>query len=324
MCSSHEPSSQGDAHVGGDAAVPDDLARVIDDIAATIDQLLTVDTQQHHGDELVGALMALNRQQQRLLGAYARLARAYDASKAWADNGAKNAASWLAYRCRMPAADAKAHIKLGRALERMPHVAESLTRGAIGAYHARKLARLAGNPRTADAFTADEHKLLGYAETQEWPQFCRSVTYWEQHADPDGIEQQAGNDEQLRRVHLSDGLGGTGILDGELTPIAHATVKTALQRICDELFRAEWARVKQHLGRDPQVFELERTPAQRRHDALAEMATRAMTAPKDANDPSHSSPSSSATKPSPDASASWLIEPSSHPAPPPDSSTTRR
>jgi hypothetical protein len=233
----------------------------------------------------VDALVALNRQQQRLIAAYAQLARAYDASRAWADTGAKSAASWLAYRCRMPAADAKAHIKLGRALERLPQVAESLSRGDVGVYHARRLARLAGNPRTADAFAADEHKLVGYAETQEWPQFCRSVAYWEQEADPDGVEQRAGSDEALRRVHLSDGLGGTGILDGELTAIGHATVKTALQRIYDELFRAEWARVKQHLGRDPQVSDLERTPAQRRHDALVEMAQRAMTAPADGKRP---------------------------------------
>jgi hypothetical protein len=284
MYSSQESSSDGMGRA--DNAVPNsDLQRVIDNITHDINDLLTIDTHSHDGDELLDALVALNQQQQRLTAAYAQLARAYDASRAWTETGAKSAAVQVAYRCRMPAGDAKAHIKLGRSLQRMPHVADSLSRGDVGAYHARRLARLATNPRTADAFAADEHKLLGYAETEEWPAFCRSVAYWEQHADPDGVEQQAGSDEQLRRVHLSDGLGGTGILDGELTPIGHATVKTALQRIHDELFRAEWARVKQHLGRDPQVSELERTPAQRRHDALVEMAQRAMTAPADGKRP---------------------------------------
>jgi hypothetical protein len=126
---------------------------------------------------------------------------------------------------------------------------------------------------------------VGYAETEEWPAFCRKVTYWEQEADPDGVEQRAGSDQAVRRVHLSDGLHGTGILDGELTAIGHATVKTALERIYDEEFRAEWARAKQRLGRDPQIGDLERTPAQRRHDALVEMARRAMTAPADGRRP---------------------------------------
>jgi hypothetical protein len=254
-------------------------------ITQGIDRLLHIDARAHEGAELLDALVDLNRQLQRLTAAYAQLTRAYDASKAWVDSGAKSAASLLAYRARMPASDAKAHVKLGRALERMPQVTESLSRGDVGVYHARRLARLATNPRTADAFTTDEHKLLGYAETHEWPAFCRSVTYWEQEADPDGVEQQAGSDEALRRVHLSDGLHGTGILDGELTAIGHVTVKTALQRIYDEFFRAEWARIKQRLGRDPQISELERTPAQRRHDALVDMATRAMTAPRDGKRP---------------------------------------
>jgi hypothetical protein len=244
-----------------------------------IDTLLDIESQESNGETLLETLVALNRQQQRLSAAYAQLARAYDASKAWAETGAKSAASLLAFRCRMPAGDAKAHVRLGRALQKMPEVAESLARGDVGVYHARKLARLATNRRTAEAFTADEHRLVGYAETQEWPTFYRSVTYWEQQADPDGVEQQAGSDETLRRVHLSDGLHGTGILDGELTAIGNATVKGALERIHDEMFRDEWARLKERLGRDPQLSELERTPAQRRHDALVEMANRAMTVP---------------------------------------------
>jgi hypothetical protein len=122
----------------------------LNSITRGIEALLHIDTRDREGDELLHAMVALNRQQQRLFAAYAQLTRAYDVSKAWADTGAKSAAALLAYRCRMPAADAKAHIKLGRALERMPHVADSLARGDVGVYHARKLARLATNPRTCE------------------------------------------------------------------------------------------------------------------------------------------------------------------------------
>jgi hypothetical protein len=284
MYSSQESSSNGTGRAD-DAILHSELERVIDDITQKIDELVAVDPHDHNGADLLSTLVTLNRQQQRFSAAYAQLARAYDASKAWAETGAKSAASLLAFRCRMPAGDAKAHVRLGRALERMPEVADSLARGDVGVYHARQLARLATNRRTADAFAHDEHVLVGYAETQEWPTFYRSVIYWEQQADPDGVEQQAGSDEMLRRVHLSDGLHGTGILDGELTAIGNATVKTALERIHDEMFRDEWARLKQRLGRDPQLCELERTPAQRRHDALVEMANRAMTAPANGKRP---------------------------------------
>ncbi len=45
-------------------------------------------------------------------------------------------------------------------------------------------------------------------------------------------------------------------------------------RIEQDLFEAEWAEAKEALGRDPKVGELARTPAQRRADALVEMAVR--------------------------------------------------
>ena len=46
-----------------------------------------------------------------------------------------------------------------------------------------------------------------------------------------------------------------------------------------ELFEADWADAKARLDRDPTILDLARTPAQRRADALVEMATRARTAP---------------------------------------------
>jgi hypothetical protein len=56
-------------------------------------------------------------------------------------------------------------------------------------------------------------------------------------------------------------------------------VDTTLRLIERELFDADWAEAKARLGRDPMSMELARTPAQRRADALVEMATRARTAP---------------------------------------------
>jgi hypothetical protein len=58
------------------------------------------------------------------------------------------------------------------------------------------------------------------------------------------------------RLHLSDALDGTGVLDGELDAEANQLAKTALR-----------------LAESPDVpGEPERTPAKRRHDALADLA----------------------------------------------------
>jgi Domain of unknown function (DUF222) len=73
--------------------------------------------------------------------------------------------------------------------------------------------------------------------------------------------------------------------DGLLTPLARATVGTALWRIEQELFDAEWAQARAEHGDQTCAAHISRTPAQRRHDALVEMARRAMVAPADGRRP---------------------------------------
>jgi hypothetical protein len=87
----------------------------------------------------------------------------------------------------------------------MPKIAEGLARGDVGVCHARKLARLATNPRTCAAFADDEAELSDAAESMSWPAFCRKLAYWEQQADPDGPELRAGRDEWTRAAHWRKG-----------------------------------------------------------------------------------------------------------------------
>jgi hypothetical protein len=70
-----------------------------------------------------------------------------------------------------------------------------------------------------------------------------------------------------------------------LDSIAGTIVSDTLHAIEKELFEADWAAARDRLGREPTIYELDRTPAQRRADALVEMATRARTAPRDGRRP---------------------------------------
>jgi Domain of unknown function (DUF222) len=146
------------------------------------------------------------------------------------------------------------------------------------------LASLAGG-RTAEYFVRDEAILVDHARTLSWADFVRAIEYWRQHADPDGVERDAHHDEALRRVHLSPGMRGTGILDGMLTPLGYATVDAALRRVEQELFEADWTAARAEHGDAATACHLTRTAAQRRHDALVELAKRAVTAPADGKRP---------------------------------------
>ena len=68
----------------------------------------------------------------------------------------------------------------------------------------------------------------------------------------------------------------TGMYLGSMTldPISGSIVANELGRIEEEFFKADWARAREEHGGNPSVEDLWRTPAQRRADALVEMAAR--------------------------------------------------
>jgi hypothetical protein len=74
---------------------------------------------------------------------------------------------------------------------------------------------------------------------------------------------------------------------GDMTfdPVSGAIVSKVLKDIEQELFEADWAEAKTRLGREPAVNELSRTPAQRRADAMVDMASKASTSPADGRRP---------------------------------------
>jgi hypothetical protein len=259
-------------------------AAVAGPLAAALDGLVDLDPDTLDDAELADAVVELRRQQARLAAATTRLMAAFEARRVYADDGSRSCGAWVAQRCRLPVGQARAEVWLGRRLRTMPATTEAFAAGDISQRHASVLASLAGG-RTAEFFARDEGELVDDARRLSWADFCRAVEYWRQCADPDGTERDAARDEALRRVHLSQGLRGTGHLDGLLTALGRATVASALGRIEQELFEADWEWARAEHGDAATACHLARTAAQRRHDALVEMARRAVTAPADGRRP---------------------------------------
>jgi hypothetical protein len=148
----------------------------------------------------------------------------------------------------------------------------------VGEAQVRLLAS-ARTPATAECFARDESMLVEQARTLRYGQFARCVAYWSQLADPDGSDSSAGARHAARSLHLSPTFGGSWALNGLLDPINGAIVAKALGAIEQELFEADWAEAKAREGEHVRVSHLARTPAQRRADALVEMARRSMALP---------------------------------------------
>ncbi|MEA3019895.1 MAG: hypothetical protein QOI47_1419, partial [Actinomycetota bacterium] len=245
-------------------------------------------------DELVGTdptvladsetIMALHRELARLEAVATRATGAWDVERRWASDGARSGAAWLAARCRMPKGSAHRRVRLGRALRDLPHTEAAWLAGEVEGAHVSALAR-ARNEITAKVLERDEEMLVGEATKLRFDVFTRVLTYWSQHADPDGVEVDAQHLRERRSLDLSKTFRETWVGDFTLDPISGAVVANALHHIERELFEADWADAKQRLGREPLATELARTARQRRADALTEMARRAMTAPADGRRP---------------------------------------
>jgi Domain of unknown function (DUF222) len=261
------------------------LADVLDRADAVLAELRDVDLDGLADDTLSEAVLSMQRLRGGLDVAEARLLARWDTQKCWQPSGAKTGAAWLAWKQRVPVQVARQRLRHARAVRSLPAVEEAWASGDIDRAHVTTLLG-ARTARTAEVFDADGHDwLLGLARTYGFVNFKAACDRWSMIVDPDGAEQNAADDREAREVHLSRSFGGIWFGKVTLDPISGEIVDTTLRIIERELFDADWAEAKARLDRDPTILDLARTPAQRRADALVEMATRARTAPANGRRP---------------------------------------
>jgi len=196
---------------------------------------------------------------------------ALDASKEHKATGDFSPADLVARRCQTKYDTAKRLQTAARRLRTMPHTAEAFAAGAITLDHVEVLIR-ANTAKLAELFARDEELLVGYSRDRSFDGFRNEVRHWVAAVAPEDEESRAAEAEDQRRVHLSESFEGQGFLDGLLTRNAYHEVHTELDRHCQRLLQEDWAEARERLGDAATALDLARTPAQRRHDALIEMA----------------------------------------------------
>jgi hypothetical protein len=229
-------------------------------------------------------VVQLERQLARLDAAVSEATAALHAAGGWASDGALNASSWSIARCRLGRTEARAQIRRGKELRRLPRCAGAWRAGEITGAHVDVIASL-DSEATRAALVRDEPVLVGQASTPRFDQFARAAAYWRQIADPEGAEGDAGKQLARRHSYLVKSFDALWLGRMVLDPLSGSIVAAELERIEHQLFDADWAEAQERLGRRPQLSELARTAGQRRADALVEMAVRSRTAPADGRRP---------------------------------------
>jgi hypothetical protein len=242
----------------------------IRELSSAIDHLLEEGVDAHQDATSIRWLV---QQQTRLESVISGTAAAFDASGDWALYGAKTSSAWLARTCRLPKAAARRIVRRGRHLRHLPVAERAFQSGEINAAHVDAVVAVR-RPDTEETLARDEAVLIKQAKRLPFEHFVKAVAYWDQMADPDGSEDAAEERRARRDVYLEASISGMYLGSMTLDPISGSIVSGELRRIEDEFFKSDWARARDERGGNPSVEDLWRTPAQRRADALVEMAAR--------------------------------------------------
>jgi hypothetical protein len=179
-----------------------------------------------------------------------------DRRRLYERDGHLSAASWLAASYKVAWGIARDQVRVARAFDDMPQTRRALEMGDVS----MSAVRLLATARDADpvAFERSEAQLVEAARVHSVADLQRVVAHWrdrvEREQAPDGPDGLRGR----RRLHASVSLGGMVRVDGDLDPETGETLLTALRAVLDSDARSR--------GHDD-----DRTPAQRRADALGEI-----------------------------------------------------
>jgi hypothetical protein len=230
------------------------------------------------------SLIALQRASARLDYIKTVAVGEFDASGEGALCGAKSVVAWVVTRWHVPKHEAQRLARRAKVLVHLPVAKEAFCAGDIGAAQFDALAKVR-TPATEEALSRDEAMLVGFAKELKYAAFCQALTLWANRADPDGATESELERQARRDVYLSETINGMFLGAMKFDACSGAVVSAELRRLEQLLFDADWAEATERLGREPKIHELRRTPAQRRADAMVEMAKRSASTPQGAQRP---------------------------------------
>ncbi len=181
--------------------------------------------------------------------------RRFETSGQYRADGALSVTAWLRSNCKLSGGAAAERVEVARALDQLPKTEEAFARGDVGYQHVAVLARTAQHVGVA-AVRKAEASLLQAAETMDPGQFTGVAKHFEHRVDAAAALAEANRAHERRYLHVSEPMDGLVRLDGLLDAEGGAILRTALD-------------ARMLPGKDD-----DRTPGQRRADALVELCRR--------------------------------------------------
>ena len=213
------------------------------------------------GDEIAELSAHLDAATARLL----TLIREFDARGGW-NTGFRSCAAWLSWRVGLDLGAARERVRVARALETLPLLAQALARGQLSYAKVRALTRVA-TPET-------EARLLAVGRAGTAAHVERIVRGW-RLVDRRAEARETARRHASRALHLRHDEDGMVVVSGRLEPEVGALLTQALAAARETLYQR--ARARDEAAANPGSVSAE-TPslAQQQADALALLAESAL------------------------------------------------
>jgi hypothetical protein len=194
----------------------------------------------------------------------------FDRREGWRVAGHASCAHWLHFRTGIDLGAAREKVRAARALESLPRVSDSMSRGELSFSKVRALTRLADH-----LDDEQEEVLLDFARKVTAAELEKRVRGWRLGSRLDEAELERRR-HASRTLAVFPGDDGMYVVTGRLDPEVGTLLMRALEAATDALHcpGPEWA---PEGGRRGPVTR-EATPAQRRADAIGLLAERALSA----------------------------------------------
>jgi hypothetical protein len=224
--------------------------------SCVLERLQREDVTEISAESIGEDLQDLFRHRNAIDGEIERRLHRFDKAQGFTADGALSARAWLRWKCHLSPATASDMVQTARRLSSLELTAKAFRAGEISYSHAALIARTADE--LGDKWEAQAEEILVTAAKDLDPSRLRIAVLHLRHClEPDGVLDDANEAHERRFFHLSQTWDGVFRLDGQLDPDGGAALQTALDSLMS-----------------PPAADDERTPAQRRADALTEMARR--------------------------------------------------
>jgi hypothetical protein len=230
-------------------------AEPVDD-AAPEANVEDADALEELGDEIATLAAHIHAATHRLLVLIAD----FDQRRGWELDGHRSCAHWLAFRTGIDLGAAREKVRTARVLVGLPETSASMARGELSFAQVRALSRVAAPD--------NERELLELARGCTAAQLERMVRGWKwtscrKHEAALELERQ-----EARTLSIFADLDGMYVVRGKLPPELGILLMRAIEAASDQIYRQQ----------PVEALDRAKAAAQRRADALALLAERAMAA----------------------------------------------